>query len=398
MKQFPILISLFLVCTVVLLAISVFYHLFHKNSITKLDLPSVSKSSLRHLQLGDKTKEFASKSVMKNKIELGGKVMELESKSSMRNKYAYVTLLHGIDKSNRYRGFLYNALIMKKALTDLGSTADFIVLVGFTFDKDKSSDRFKGDLELLRSSNIIVYILPRMITEVGKKSKISFAEMALLKITPWSFIQYDRLQYLDGDVLPTKNMDCYFNLNINTFNTGSASPLNSGWYLAIPNITAYNIMLKKAIWRLKSKWDVINGWGEHIPNALYYRGGDKAVTDWNFNGASLDQGLFTHHFVLNNGNVMLLDHSEAYIYSTSYIKKTVKLSDILISCSGKSPIHYFIHYTGHKKPWLGHIKGSKNKDVQVWGYHLDSLHLHVNSSNIYEYSLKSPLGYFHPNT
>jgi len=288
---------------------------------------------------------------------------------------------------------------MKKALIDLGSTADFIVLVGFTFDKDKNAKRFKEDMELLRTSKIIVYLLPRMVLERGKKSKISFAEMALLKITPWSFVQYDRIQYFDGDILPTKNMDCYFNLNINTFNTGNASPLNSGWYLAIPNITAYNIMFKKAIWRLENKWDVLNGWGEPVPEELYYRGGEKTVTDWSFNGASLDQGLFTHYFVLNNGNVMLLDISEAYIYSKSYIKKSAKLSDVLTDCSGISPTHSFIHFTGHKKPWLNHVKGSKSKDVQLWASRLDSLQLSdINSSNIYRLSLKSPLGYFHPNT
>ena len=48
-------------------------------------------------------------------------------------KYAYVTLLSGIDKSLRYRGFLYNALIIKRALNQLGSTADFITLIGYRY-------------------------------------------------------------------------------------------------------------------------------------------------------------------------------------------------------------------------------------------------------------------------
>ena len=45
---------------------------------------------------------------------------------------AYITLIHGIDNTFKYRGFLYNALIMRKALLGLGSTADFIVMLGFT--------------------------------------------------------------------------------------------------------------------------------------------------------------------------------------------------------------------------------------------------------------------------
>lgn len=46
------------------------------------------------------------------------------------NKYAYVTLLHGIDHTYLYRGFLFNCLIIKKSLIALNSQADFIVLIG----------------------------------------------------------------------------------------------------------------------------------------------------------------------------------------------------------------------------------------------------------------------------
>jgi alpha-N-acetylglucosamine transferase len=52
--------------------------------------------------------------------------------------------------------------------------------------------------------------------------------MALLKVTPWSFTQYDRVQFFDGDVMPYKNMDCFFKLNHNSFTVGAVSPLNSG--------------------------------------------------------------------------------------------------------------------------------------------------------------------------
>ena len=36
------------------------------------------------------------------------------------SRFAYVTLLSGIDSSYRYRGFLYNVLIMRRALDELG--------------------------------------------------------------------------------------------------------------------------------------------------------------------------------------------------------------------------------------------------------------------------------------
>lgn len=70
------------------------------------------------------------------------------------------------------------------------------------------------------------------------------------------------------------------------------------------------------------KWDEQRGWGTPLPKDLHYRGGNKAVLKWAFNGASLDQGLLTDHFVLHTGRVQLLDseHSPApvLVYSADY--------------------------------------------------------------------------------
>ena len=160
-----------------------------------------------------------------------------ESSPKQNAKNAYVSLIHGIDSSFRYRGFLYNALITCKALKELGSLADFIALVGYSSYKEEENKHiFQEDINLLENAGIRIYYLPRIVRNPAK-TKVSFAEMALLKVLPFSFITYDRIQFLDGDVMPTKNMDCFFKLNINSYNTGNASPVNSGWFLIIPNIT-----------------------------------------------------------------------------------------------------------------------------------------------------------------
>ena len=148
--------------------------------------------------------------------------------------------------------------------------------------------QFESDFALLSQLGIRMYILPRLKPE---KKKVSFGEMALLKTTPWNFTNYDRIQYLDGDVLPTQNLDCYFQLDQNAFNTGNASPLNSGWYMAIPSISLYNKMRQLAILRLSTPWDEEKGWGTVIPKGqVTFRNNGKAVAKWDFNGASLDQG------------------------------------------------------------------------------------------------------------
>lgn len=97
------------------------------------------------------------------------------------SEYAYVTLISGIDASFRYRGFLYNALIMKRALKLDGSTADFIALIGYN---QNDTTPFWSDIDLLTTHGIIVNELPRLLDPA---LPLSFAEMALLKITPWYY-------------------------------------------------------------------------------------------------------------------------------------------------------------------------------------------------------------------
>jgi len=311
-------------------------------------------------------------------------------------RYAYVTLIHGIDETFRYRGYLYNVMIMKTALHSYGSEADLIVLIGFS--KGGYQHIYQEDLDRLTSIGIKIVYLPRLL-EVEEKEKVNFAEMALLKVTPFSFTQYEKIQFFDGDIMPTKNMDCYFELEQNTFNTGNASPLNSGWFLAIPNMNDFHALRAKAVKRLNEKWSTTNGWGEEIPSWIQFRNNGKHPPSWNFNGASLDQGLLTHYFVINNGRVMLLDQRQAKKYNGLGTTPIVydSLNEPLRCCKGKLPVSSFAHFTGKSKPWLNDIRESKRKDVKLWGHFLDSLDLPVNSSNIHDMALKPPLGYFAPN-
>lgn len=317
----------------------------------------------------------------------------------IQSPFAYATLLHGIDDTFKYRGFLYNTLIMKKSLEDLGSKYDFIALIGFSSTyHDENRNIFQQDFDLLKSSGIKLFFLPRLKISEFKDKKLSFAEMALLKITPWSFIQYKKVQFFDGDIMPIQNMDCFFDLPGNTFNTGFASPLNSGWFVATPNLKHYNEMMVMAKKRLDVKWDEIMGWGREIPKNLYFRGSDKAVVKYNFNGASLDQGLLMYYFAMNNGNATLIDVSEGRVYTQRFSYKTLPLTDILHCCPrGRIPIKSFAHFTGKNKPWLKDVRKSNDKIVMLWGMKLDKLKLTVNSSNIHEINLAPSLGYFFPN-
>lgn len=313
---------------------------------------------------------------------------------SARSPYAYITLIHGIDDSFKYRGFLYNTIIMATSLREQGSTADVIAMIGFAANFTR--DQFAADLSLLEKEGVILYFLPRLLEET---IPVGFAEMALLKITPFSFVQYKKIQFFDGDIMPKKNMDCYFDLDRNFFGTGAASPLNSGWYLAIPNMEHYNDLKSLAEMRFTKSWDKKMGWGTEIPQGLTYRGGKKQVEKWEFNGANLDQGLFTHYFVLNKGMVGLVDAKYTKLYDIRDgrqmpVESHVNYKSTLQCCKGTPPPSMFAHFTGSNKPWLRDAATSKSKDLKQWARMLDSLHLPYNSSNIHDQGFRPPLGFW----
>jgi hypothetical protein len=334
-----------------------------------------------------------------------------------RPRFAYMTLVHGVDETLRYRGYLINALIVKKALTDLGSKHPLIVLLGFTSDETrvllqnetnadvpataevKDAIRiFQGDLQLLKSRDITVHILDRLWS--GTKD-VKFAEMALLKTSPWRFVEFDRIQFMDGDVMPMQNMDCYFNLAANTFNTGNASPLNSGWFVALPNKEQHADMVTMAQKRLSLPWNETVGWGRIMPNNVLFRGWKRPrqVEKWNFNGASLDQGLFTDYFLLRQGGAILADEEVGRVYGSNFTWTVHSQKEIFAACRGLEPMRAFAHFTGHKKPWLStHLATTKSPSLRRWAGHLDSLGLpNISTGNIFSMQLKPPLGYWGAN-
>ena len=197
-------------------------------------------------------------------------------------------------------------------------------------------------------------------------------------------------------------------LSLFIYIVGAVSPLNSGWYLAIPDINVFNYLKNKALWRLGCDWDEEFGWKEDLKNFdLNFRGGNKRCTKWNFNGADMDQGLFTHYFILNYGQTFLIDtdlhtvrHFEKglkYEHDSSSSSRKIIEENLINSCF--VPTSFFIHFTGRSKPWLtekkqGDLKNRRYPNLELWMGLLDELKLPINSTSMQLLNLGSPLGYF----
>eukprot|EP01040_Poterioochromonas_malhamensis_P011096 gene11096-12092_t len=447
--RIAVIIRLTLLWLLIICAIVTSYLLFIPVTPTILRIPDPIEVFFHHKSMNDSARGNTSHTTfvtspvhVQAEVEADKDVIKLKREKS-KTRFAYVTLLHGIDETFAYRGYLYNCIIMREALRRLGSKMDFIVMVGFSYPNQLSrnnsvSELIRRDLQLLERYDVRVFFLPRLhsfsslqtafdslrvsglpaddsqlftsamlnsLSQRFEKQKVNFLEMALLKITPWSFGDYEKLQYMDGDVLPRENMDCLFQLNRNSFNTGTASPLNSGWFLAITNTSDFQRLLSLSVLRFVRKWNEVRGWGSLVPSDLLYRGQQRNVKKWDFNGASLDQGLFTHYFALHEGRMQLFDVKDVIEFDASYTKRVISrgLEQVvdplcpLQSKRGRSPMDFFYHFTGRNKPWLQNLSKPKDAGVVTWIEIFDSLNLSVNSTTIRGSALKPPLGYFHPN-
>ena len=164
---------------------------------------------------------------------------------------------------------------------------------------------------------------------------------------------------------------------------------------------------------------------------LYYRGGHKGVKKWDFNSADMDQGLMCHYFILTHGGGVLIDTESGItrVYNTGYLTPITSSNnndpiqmnnnEYLKCCNARTPVQMFAHFTGRSKPWMNippkeqlmeyytkqsdgtlvinlkHKGGKIGRDVLLWLHYLDDIKLiGINSSNIGELGLTSPLGFY----
>ncbi len=110
--------------------------------------------------------------------------------------------------------------------------------------------------------------------------------------------------------------------------------------------------------------------------------------------------------MLNEGRALLIDTDIKHVrlFESGLLKRPDSSLDIksaLKCCHGKDPVRYFAHFTGRNKPWmidLGRLeRNRKNEKLLMWADELDKLNLPINSKNILEHGLSSPLGFFNSN-
>lgn len=298
--------------------------------------------------------------------------------------YSYAFVIGGCDpdRPNSYQNYLFNIAIAAKILRECGSKADVTVL--FQADQNAQSHELNyNDLRILHALGVYVYYIPQQ-----KNGQQSFYRTQLDKFRILGFTQYERIIFLDGDVMPLANLDYLFELSMNgtiqenLVLQGVEEPANGGFFMLKPG---YMQQMQDIIsWRERTAlqlpypyFDESLGWGYAIDRDDPWRAARSSGTNWTFLAAFADQGLLYHYtkyarrsvtILMRNG---LVENWGSVIESLPNVTNVTRVrllgtlnrpfdsidSGRIREIPGKhgfapAPANSMVHFTGSTKPWM----------------------------------------------
>jgi hypothetical protein len=323
-----------------------------------------------------------------------------QQQRELHNKYpnstspfAYAFVIGGCDPdyAPSYQNYIFNIVVAAKILMERGSKADVVVLLQVS-NKARHQRLPRSDVRLLHALGVYVYYFPQQ-TEGTE----SFYRTQLDKFRILSLTQYQRILYMDGDIMPLANLDYLFECSVNgtirenLVIRGIYEPANGGFFMLQPGSDLLDQVIDTVSWREATAkelpyphFDEIVGWGQPLALNDPWISERRNGTNYTFLAAFADQGLLYHYtkyvrqsvsIVLPNGVVEHWVPPEMIgtkPTTTTRPTRTVatnasyRLFDQIGASQGSnrllvpgrhnrfgSPRHSFVHFTGERKPWMG---------------------------------------------
>ena len=313
------------------------------------------------------------------------------------SKFAYASVLGGVDPSHpSYRGFLYNMLVAAKILRTSGSTADMVVFFQLSHTADLE-ELPREDVRLLEALRVIIAYIP-------KSQHQGFYEITLEKFRILDLVQYDRVLFMDADVMPLGNLDYLFEMSAsasspiqeNLVVAGTQEPSTAGFFLLTPGRDKLNRLHQVVSKRERDardlpfpKFDVVQGWGHVIqpPDRWETRASTRSGNNWTFYSADADQGLLYEWVKYVEQKVSIVIGTTVQNWSPGkngypVLKEILEKPFLKVSwrlnawARGPPPYRHFYHFTGRSKPWEANMPENlsaanhKKSPERFWFYQL----------------------------
>eukprot|EP00980_Cylindrotheca_fusiformis_P008152 scaffold1727_cov133-Cylindrotheca_fusiformis.AAC.55 len=351
--------------------------------------------------------------------------------------YAFTVAACTIESCQPY---VLNAIVASTILKHYNSNADVVFVVRMASKKAGDDPTKITQLSCqqeywLRQAGIKLYYLPNV--KIDNFGTVSLEKFRVLEMT-----KYDRVYFLDADLIPLCNIDYHMELSIMgrlqnyVGMQGSREPINAGSFIVTPRHGLFeNVMDIVHRHRKKEREPTIlspvEGWGHEIEdNDRWVASGTNGLL-WNFHGFQVDQGLLYYwlkYEVLNWSHILENGEVDTWAEVTSNVNywrnrtNVVGLADgkyigivnksksddfrICGSLHGRDPseLHGLAldtyHYKGKDKPWLQPIHANEipptyTTDLQgrdVWLYWLGQANrtLNLRIPNVLEVHGRGP--------
>lgn len=255
------------------------------------------------------------------------------------SKFAYVTLLLNSD-------YLPGTLTLAQSIKETGSTIPIILLFSKLNINDEVYDILNKSGYFNRLIDIDQYLLTSRnefeLKDLLKRSDLSFT---LTKLNIWKLIDYDKLVYLDSDIIVVKNLDHLFNQDLQvgdilaSSDSGWPDIFNSGLFVIKPDLSVFDQLMK------------------FYQNTNSFDGADQGLLNEFFNLQSLKTGgnwirlPFTYNCTLNS--------------NYEYLPAMLRFKD---------SINVF-HFIGVIKPWKNHnLCYDNSKFLNIFNNNNDNLY------------------------
>ncbi|XP_062231432.1 putative UDP-glucuronate:xylan alpha-glucuronosyltransferase 3 isoform X2 [Phragmites australis] len=216
-----------------------------------------------------------------------------------RRREAYATILHSASE------YVCGAISAAQSIRQAGSTRDLVILVDETI-----SDHHRKGLE---AAGWKVRIIQRI--RNPKAERDAYNEWNYSKFRLWQLTDYDKIIFIDADLLILRNVDFLFAMPEITATGNNATLFNSGVMVIEPSNCTFQLLM------------------EHINEITSYNGGDQGY---------LNEIFTWWHRVPKHMN--FLKHFWEGDDEAMKAKKTQLFG-------ADPPILYVLHYLG-LKPWL----------------------------------------------
>ena len=303
---------------------------------------------------------------------------ETSKSMAATSKFAVAYVVGGCDPDKpAYRNFLQDILVNTHLQRQDGSKADVVVFIQMLFHS-KFDSLPKEELRWLNAMDIKIEMIPKSEDE-------SFDQIMMEKFRILDLKQYDRVLFLDADIMVRGSLDYLFDLSKsgtlkrNMIFADEYAPAAGSIFMVTPAEGDWDLILD--IVREKEErgaslpyphWDESVGWGHKFKDGDSYELIDgKKDSSWDFLGSSSDLGLLYYWVKYKEKSVSIIlkdsvQHWDADDKGIVHLESTAKLDDVFGghssqrkcwkgSLNGKPcavPHSDIVHFTSTKKPWL----------------------------------------------